>query len=130
MTAYGFMHDPITEPRPTLTRFTASLVLCMALVGCSSTGEYGVALFADPGKYQYHNCQQLAEAAKATQTRHQELQQLIEKANQGLAGPVISAAVYRTEHRSTGEELVLIARTQRTKNCLTSSNWRSNAAVR
>jgi hypothetical protein len=124
------MHDPITERRSMRKRVIALPVLCVALAGCSAGGGYGFALFADPGQYQYHNCQQLAEAAKITRARHQELQELIDKADRGLAGPVISAAVYRTEHRSTGEELVVIERAQRAKNCLTTSNWRSNAVVR
>jgi hypothetical protein len=124
------MHDPTSEPYFLCARFIAPLALCAALAGCSSTVGDGVTFFADPGQYQYHNCEQLAAAANATQARYQELQRLIEKADQGIAGPLISTAVYRTEYRSTGEELVVIERTRRAKKCLTPSSWRSNAVVR
>src|SRR5262245_9817722 len=58
-------------------------MLCVALLGsvlagCSSTGVSPVMFFADPGKYQYHNCEQLTAAHKSVSVREQELRDLIE----------------------------------------------------
>jgi hypothetical protein len=124
------MPDRIVRAATTRAAALLGLVLCAGLAGCSSTSDQTFAFFADPGQYQYHNCEQLAGAATKVGTRHKELQQLIDKAEQGVGGAIVSTAVYRGEHRSTGEELAVIEREQRAKNCLTASTWRSNTIIR
>jgi hypothetical protein len=54
---------------------------------------------------------------------------LIEKAERGAAGSVVSTVAYRGEHRTVVEEIEVIEATARRKNCLTPSTWRSNTAI-
>src|SRR2546422_5851963 len=61
----------------------ASAFLASAfLAGCASTGDNPLTLFADPGKYQYSSCEQLAGQRKSLSTREQELRLLMDRAEQ------------------------------------------------
>jgi hypothetical protein len=109
------------------------LLLTLALfgiAGCSSSSEFGVMVFADPGKYQYKTCDEIAAAATATAARQKTLRELIGKADQGAAGPLVSTIAYRGEYRTVSEELVVIENTARAKNCLTAANWGSRDVIR
>ena len=86
-------------------------------------------LFADPGKYEYHNCDQILAAGRSVVSREQTLRQLIEKAERGTAGAVVSTIAYRGEHRTVVEEIAVIEATARRKNCLTPASWRSTTAI-
>jgi hypothetical protein len=103
---------------------------CASLTGCSSTSDQTFAFFADPSQYQFHTCEQLATAAKEVRTRRDELQRLIDRAEQAVGGAIVSTAVYRGEHRTKTEELAMIERQQRARKCVTASDWRSNAIIR
>jgi hypothetical protein len=117
----------IQSSRPAL--FT-SFVLCVALAACSSTSESTMTFFAAPGKYQYHDCDQLATAMKATTARQKDLKGLIDKAEQGAAGAFVGAIAYKTDYLAATEDIRLIDAAVREKNCLTSETWRSNAIIR
>ena len=106
----------------------ASLWLCLAVAGCTSAVE-GPLLFSDAGKYQYHNCDQLAVAAKAQSARELELKALIDKAEQGVGGILVSLMAYKTDYVAIEEDLRVIESTARSKNCLTPSTWQSNAVI-
>jgi len=106
----------------------AGLLLCVALTGCASGGD-GVFVFADAGKYQYHNCEQLATAEKAQSTRQQKLKELIDKAEQGAGGQIVSLIAYGADYAAIGEDLRVIDATARSKNCLTSSSRQSSSAI-
>jgi hypothetical protein len=108
----------------------AALSFCVVLAGCSVSSEYSVVVFADPGKYQYHNCDQLLKSADGVNKRQAELKLLIDAAERSPGGGVMGALAYRGEYRSNGEELAIIERTARNKNCVTEANWRSNAIIR
>jgi hypothetical protein len=108
----------------------ASLAVCVALAACSSTSESTMTFFAAPGKYQYHDCDQLATAMKATTARQKDLKGLIDKAEQGVAGAFVGAIAYKTDHLAATEDLKLLEAATREKNCLTSETWRSNAIIR
>ena len=86
-------------------------------------------LLADPAKYQYHTCEQLATATKSVTTRRQELATLIERAEQGAAGAIVGTIAYKSEYTAVGQDLRLIEATARSKNCVTTSTWRSNAVI-
>jgi hypothetical protein len=101
--------------------------LCMAVAACSSVSE--VTPLVDSGKYQYHNCEQLSGARKAMIAKRDDLKGLIEKAEQGTAGALVSAVVYRSDYAQTLQELTVIDATARTKDCLTTASWRSNAEI-
>ena len=101
--------------------------LCALLTGCaSSDGPY---VFADAGKYQFHNCEQLATASKQKHERQRELKELIDKAEQGAGGVVVSAFAYRSDYVAVNEDLRIIESTARSKNCVTPSTWQSNRAI-
>jgi hypothetical protein len=108
----------------------ASLALCLALAGCSSTSESTMTFFAAPGKYQYHDCDQLAAAMKGTTARQKELKGLIDKAEQGAAGAFVGAIAYKTDYLAATEDIKLLEAATREKNCLTSETWRSNTIIR
>jgi hypothetical protein len=127
------MQDRIAD-RPSI----ATLVACITcalwagafLAGCSSTGDNPLTLFADPGKYQYSSCEQLAGQRKNWSTREQELRLLMDKAEQGTGGTLVNVLAYKADYVAASEELKVIEKTARSKNCETPENWRSNSVVR
>ena len=106
----------------------APLWLCLAAGGCMSAVE-GPLIFSDAGKYQYHNCDQLAAAAKTQSAREQELKALIDKADQGFGGFVVSLMAYKADYVAVEEELRVIETTARNKHCVTPATWQSNAVI-
>lgn len=106
-----------------------ALALTLSCVGCSTSSNLSVMIFADPGKYQYYTCDQIMTARKTVASREQTLRQLIEKAEQGAGGALVSTVAYRGEHRTVVEELAVIEETSRRKNCLTPATWGSNTAI-
>lgn len=111
------MSDRIIAGRITRAAQLGVLALCGALSACASTGDSAVTFFADPGKYQYHNCKQLATAHTNMLARQKELKGLIDKAEQGAGGVLVGAIAYRSEYVATGEDLKVIDATAREKNC-------------
>ncbi len=105
----------------------ALLLLCAA--GCSTASNVDVMLFADPGKYQYHSCDQILKAGQAVAAREAKLRELIQKAEQGAAGALIGTVAYRGEHRTVVEELAVIDGASRRKHCATPPSWRSTTAI-
>jgi len=91
------------------------VALCALVTGCaSSDGPY---FFADAGKYQYHNCEQLAAASKQKHERQRELKELIDKAEQAAGGQIVSVLAYRSDYTAVNEELQVIDSAVREKNC-------------
>ncbi len=86
-------------------------------------------LFADPGKYEYHTCEQIMAAGRSNTEREVKLRQLIEKAEQGAGGALVSTVAYRGEYRTVVEELAVIDTVLRRKKCQTPPSWRSNTAI-
>jgi hypothetical protein len=114
------------------SRVRRGLVLALALsgaAGCSTSNNLSVMLFADPGKYEYRTCDQIQAAGRGMVAREKALRELIEKAERGAAGSVVSTVAYRGEHRTVVEEIEVIEATARRKNCLTPSTWRSNSVI-
>ena len=94
------------------------VALCALVTGCaSSDGPY---FFADAGKYQFHNCDQLAVASKQKRDRQRELKELIDKAEQAAGGQIVSVLAYRSDYTAVNEELQVIDSTVREKNCAAS----------
>jgi hypothetical protein len=94
------------------------VVLCALLTGCaSSDGPY---IFADAGKYHFHTCEQLATVSKQKHDRQRELKELIDKAEQGAGGQIVSALAYRTDYVAVNEEVQVIDSTLREKDCAAS----------
>jgi hypothetical protein len=112
----GIMLDQVVMFRGLHSARALNLVaLCALLTGCaSSDGPY---FFADAGKYQFHNCEQLATVSKQKHDRQRELKELIDKAEQAAGGQIVSALAYRTDYVAVNEELQVIDSTLREKNC-------------
>ena len=109
------------------------LAVCVILAGCASDGAVGGGggspmFFADAGKYQFHNCDRLASAAKRQSERQRELKELIDKAEQGAAGQIVSALAYRSDYAAVNEDLRVLQSAVRDKNCVT--NAKGNKAIR
>ena len=71
------------------------------LSGCASVGDGMTSAFADPAKYQLYDCKQLEAERKMLSARTAELQGLIAKAQDGVAGPVVAEVAYRNEYIAT-----------------------------
>lgn len=71
------------------------------LSGCASMGDGMTSAFADPAKYQLYDCKQLETERKNLSARLAELQGLMNKAQDGFAGPVVAEVAYRNEYLST-----------------------------
>ena len=112
----------------TMRALSLALVL-LGTAGCSSSSNLNVMLFADPGKYEYHTCDQILAAGRNQASAAERLQRLIDKAEQGAAGTLVSTIAYRTEHRTAVEDLAVIEVAARRKNCLTPATWRSSTAI-
>ena len=80
----------------------AAIVACVALLsGCANMSDGMTSAFADPAKYQLYDCKQLETERKALAVRLAELQGLMNKAQGGFAGPVVSEVAYRNEYLAT-----------------------------
>jgi len=87
-------------------------------------------ILGDSGKYQYHNCEQLATARVSGTAREKELRELIERAERGPGGVVAGALAYRPDYIAVSEDLRVIDATARSKNCATPPTWRSSTVIR
>ena len=101
-----------------------------ALAGCSSLSDSSFTVFADPGKYTYYSCDQINAQTKHWTTREQELRTLMDKAEQSTGGAVVNVLAYRADYVAATEELKVLGKTARTKNCNAPPNWDSNSAIR
>jgi hypothetical protein len=103
--------------------------ILVGVAGCSTSSSVDVMLFADPGKYEYHTCDQILKAGNTVAERELKLRTLIQKAEQSAGGSVVSTLAYRGEYRTVVEELGVIDTVSRRKNCLTPPTWRSSTAI-
>jgi hypothetical protein len=109
----------------------AVMGVCFALAGCSTpASESSFTVFADPGKYLYYSCDQISAQMRYWTTREQELRMLMDKAEQGAGGAVVNLIAYKADYVAATEELQLLNRAARDKNCDTPSSWRSNNVIR
>lgn len=108
------------SPRPAHARRTIACLHRRGFLGaCSSFGgdNNPFTVFADPGQYQYHSCEQIAAIREDKAKRAQDLKLLMDKAEQGTGGAVINVIAYRTDYVSATEELKVLDATARSKNC-------------
>jgi hypothetical protein len=115
---------------PVMPRAISFALILFCLSACSTSSNLSVMMFADPGKYQYYTCEQIAAAGKTAASREQSLRQLIEKAERSAGGHLVGAIAYRGEHRTVVEELQVIEQAARAKNCITEpAGWGSSTAI-
>jgi hypothetical protein len=111
------MAKRVTESRCWRAAHLAPAALALALGACSATGDSGLLVFADPGKYQYYNCKQIEGARASVAARHKELGELIGRAEQETGGALVGAIAYRSDYAASGQDLKVIDATAREKNC-------------
>jgi hypothetical protein len=87
------------------------------LSGCSPAVMGPPTFLADPGKYDYYNCEQLAEERKKATERELELKLLMDKAEQGAGGAAVIVIAYQSDYIMAREELKVIDAAARVKNC-------------
>jgi hypothetical protein len=71
---------------------------------------------ADPGKYDYYSCEQLAEQRKIAADRELELKLLMDKAEQGRR-TAVNVIAYQGDYLMAREELKVIDAATRGKKC-------------
>lgn len=76
----------------------ALLAAGVALSGCAGMSETIAPAFADPAKYELYDCKQLEAERKALAKRTDDLQKLMEKAETGTGGAVVSELAYRNDY--------------------------------
>lgn len=107
---------------PTRAAAMASLlVLAGYLGGCASMGDGMVSgAFVDPAKYDLYDCKQLETERKSLATRTAELQGLIDKAQTGTGGAVVSELAYRNDYISTRAQAKLAEENWHKSKCVES----------
>jgi hypothetical protein len=106
------------------------LVACTSLAACTSALESQLTVFADPAKYDYFNCEQLAAQRTARKTREEELKSLMDRAERSTGGTFVNVIAYKADYTEVREDLKLIEKTARAKKCSSPENWQSNSAIR
>jgi hypothetical protein len=64
-----------------------ALIFAAFLIGCGTALESTFTVFADPGKYEWHSCEQLLSQRTVWQNKEKELKLLTDRARQGTAVP-------------------------------------------
>lgn len=93
----------------------AALLLGGLLSGCAQVGDTIAPAFADPARYDLFDCKQLEAERKSLTGQAADLQRLMDKAQTGAGGVVVSEMVYRNDYISV-----------RARQKLAEEAWRSN----
>jgi hypothetical protein len=108
-----------------------ALIFPTFLAACASSAlENPFTVFADPGQYEFLNCEQLAAQRTARKAREQELKLLMDRAEQSTGGDFVNLIAYKADYVTAREDLKVIEATARVKKCSTPENWGSNFAIR
>jgi hypothetical protein len=116
--------------RRSINRSLSAAFLGVFLAACSALGDNPATLFADPSKYQYSDCEQLATQRKIWSTREQELKLLMDRAEQSAGGTLVNVLAYKGDYVAASEELQMLEIAARKKNCNSAEGWRSSSAIR
>jgi hypothetical protein len=100
------------------------------LAACSSSGDTGFSFFAEPGKYQFHTCAQIADAMKGQAQHVQDLKTLIDRADQSTGGAAVGFIAYKADYVAAEEELDSLRSAARSKSCDQDPTWRSSTVIR
>ena len=106
--------------------FSALLAACASEISNPLVGG----TFEDPGRYEFYSCQQIAANRKVAEAKVEKLKLLMEKAEKGVGGAVVSVIAYKIEYTAAQDELKVIDATARDKKCKTPENWSSTSAIR
>jgi hypothetical protein len=106
--------------------FSALLAECASEISNPLMGG----AFVDPGQYEFYSCDQIAANRKVAEAKAEKLKLLMEKAEKGVGGAVVSVVAYKIEYTAVQDELKVIDATARDKKCKTAENWSSTSAIR
>ena len=81
-------------------------------------GRRFVTVFADPGQYLYHSCEQIAALRITSVERAQELKLLMDKAEHSTGGAVVNVIAYKGEYVSAIEEIKVLDARHGEKNAI------------
>ena len=118
----------IVWARVRLTALFLALLLPF-LGGCGLLGDSATPAFVSPGKFDYYNCDQLAETGRSLSTRERELNELMTRAAQGPGGEFVGKVAYHTEMMQTRGQLKQLNEVSARKNCTSQSKWQSDRAL-
>lgn len=88
----------LRAPSRALAGAVALLACGAMLAGCADMSDGMTSAFADPSKYNLYDCKQLETERKNLATKMAELQGLMNKAQEGFAGPVVAEVAYRNDY--------------------------------
>src|SRR5262249_57459382 len=92
-------------------------ITSLLVTACTSAVENPVTLFADPGRYEFQDCENLAKLRQTAKTREQELTELMHRADQGTGGAFVNVIAYKGDYVATREDLKVIEDPLRHKKC-------------
>jgi hypothetical protein len=95
----------------------AALIFPTFLTACASALENPFTVFADPGQYEFLNCEQLAAQRTARKAREEELKLLMDKAERSTGGAFVNLIAYKSDYVTAREDLKVIDATARVKKC-------------
>jgi hypothetical protein len=105
-----------SQPRTIKSVIKRSLSIFLVATGMSGC-ESADMLFTVPGNFDYYSCTDITNTTKSTLKRQQELQELIDRAEQDTGGTLVAAAAYRTEYFKTRGDLKQLEEAARNKKC-------------
>src|SRR5262249_60432827 len=82
-----------------------ALIFPTFLAACASAFEYPVTGFADPGQFEFLDCEQLAAQRTARQARVREIKLLMDKAEQSTGGNFVRANGYEADYVTAQENI-------------------------
>jgi hypothetical protein len=89
----------------------------LAAAGCTSLADMESYTFVLSDRYVYSSCQEIASTRTGMMSREKDLIGLIEKADTGFGGVVVSMTTYRSELVQVRAHLKALARASREKGC-------------
>jgi hypothetical protein len=130
-TRQGPAARPIAVRRAPHAVALAGIVLAGPLLAaCSSAGDTSFSLFAEPGKYQFYSCVQIAAETKGVTKHEQDLKALMDRAAQSTGGAAVGFIAYKADYVAASEELESLHAAARSKNCEQDPTWRSSTVIR
>jgi hypothetical protein len=106
--------------------FSVLLAACAAEISNPLMGG----AFVDPGKYEFYSCDQIAANRTRVAADLEKLKLLMDKAEKGTGGAVVSVIAYKSDYLAAQDELKVIDATARDKKCKPAENWSSTSAIR
>jgi hypothetical protein len=97
----------------------AAALLCATLGGCAGGIEsvYSSGFWAQPGKYDFIKCPEIARRMAGDSAAESNLSNLMSRADQDPAGPVINLMVYRSQLEQIRADKRVLEQTSREKGC-------------